>query len=114
MLKSAQVALAPVKTDDLPLMFDWINDREQVHFNASYKPVSEQQHQEWFEALRLRKDIELFGIRLLETGELIGTCQLHSINKIHRNAELQIRLGNVSLRGQGYGTEAVRLLLEFA
>ena len=33
---------------------------------------------------------------------------------VHRSAELQIRLGEAAERGQGYGTEVVRLLLDFA
>jgi RimJ/RimL family protein N-acetyltransferase len=114
MLKTAQVVLTPVTDDDLPVMLNWINDREQAIFNAPYKPVSPRQHQEWFESVQRRSDMQLFGVRLSDTGELIGTCQLHSINKVHRSAELQIRLGQVQQRGKGYGTEAVRLLLEFA
>ena len=59
-------------------------------------------------------DSVIFGIRLLESNRLIGSCQLHSINHVHRSAELQIRIGEPFQRGQGYGTEAVRLLLDFA
>jgi RimJ/RimL family protein N-acetyltransferase len=114
MLKSDRVALTPLTQDDSPLLWQWINDREQVLFNSSYKPVSELQQQEWFEGLQHKDDLAIFGIRLLETNQLIGSCQLHSINTINRSAELQIRLGNPADRGKGYGTEAVRLLLQFA
>ncbi len=114
MLKRARVTLTPVTDDDLPVMLGWINDREQVIFNAPYKPVSLRSHQEWFESTQRRSDMYLFAIRLSETSELIGTCQLHGINMVHRSAELQIRLGNVAERGKGYGTDAVQLLLEFA
>jgi RimJ/RimL family protein N-acetyltransferase len=113
MLKTARVVLTSIMEADLPVMLDWINDRDQVLLNAPYKPISERQHREWFEAVQRRSDMTLFGVRLSEKGELIGTCQLHSINPVHRNAELQIRLGKTSQRGKGYGAEAVRLLLEF-
>jgi RimJ/RimL family protein N-acetyltransferase len=112
--KTAQVVLTPVTTADLPVLLDWINDREQVLFNSPYKPVSRQQHEEWFAAVQRRSDMVLFGVRLTETAELIGTCQLHTIHPVHRSAELQIRLGKTSQRRKGYGTQAVRLLLEFA
>lgn len=95
-------------------MFDWINDRAQVLFNAPYKPVSLAQHEDWFTAIQRRDDVVIFGIRLLESDKLIGSCQLHNINMVHRFAELQIRLGNVAERGKGLGTEALRLLLDFA
>lgn len=114
MFKSARIALAPVTHDDLAAMFGWINDRDHVLSNAPYKPISESQHEEWFAAVRQRTDLVLFAIRLLETSKLIGSCQLHNISEIHRNAELQIRLGDASERGKGLGTEAVKLLLSFA
>lgn len=114
MLKSEHVVLTPLTPADLPLMFDWINDREQVLFNAPYKPISEGQHERWFEAIQQRNDVVIFGIRLLDTDKLIGSCQLHGLNWVHRSAELQIRIGEVSARRQGYGTQAVRLLLDFA
>lgn len=114
MLKSAEIALTPLTAADSSLLYQWINDREQVLFNAAYKPVTETQHQAWFESIQQRKDLVIFGIRLLETDHLIGSCQLHSINFVNRTAELQIRLGSPDDRGKGYGTEAVRLLLQFA
>src|SRR2546425_12801009 len=107
MLKSKRVALTHVTLADLPVLLEWINDREQVLFNAPYKPVSEKQHREWFDSIGERDDVVLFAMRLLEGDALIGTCQLHSINPLHRTAELQIRLGNPEDRGHGYGTEAV-------
>jgi len=114
MLRSAQVYLAPLSITELPQLFDWINEREQVLFNAPYYPVTESKHKQWFENVQQRNDIVIFGIRLLENNKLIGTCQLHSIQNIHRSAELQIRLGEVSERSKGYGTEAIDLLLNFA
>lgn len=113
MLKSSHVALTPLMPEDMPLLFDWINDREQVLFNSSYKPVHWEQHKEWFEAIQGRADMVIFGIRLHDTNKLIGSCQLHGIHQIHRSAELQIRLGDISERGHGYGSEAVHLLLNF-
>ena len=114
MRKSKTIALAPLTAAESPSLWAWINDREQVLFNSAYKPVGEVQQQDWFAAIQNRSDVVFFAIRLMETDRLVGTCQLHSINTIHRSAELQIRLGDPADRGQGYGTEAVKLLLEFA
>ena len=41
-------------------------------------------------------------------------CQLRSIDSEHRNAELQIRIGERAAWGRGYGTDAVRLLVRHA
>jgi RimJ/RimL family protein N-acetyltransferase len=113
-LKSAHVTLAALRPEDSPTLFQWINDRELVLFNSAYRPVSQGEHDAWFESIRERSDVFIFGIRLCETDQLIGSCQLHSINSISRSAELQIRLGVSNERGKGYGTEAVKLLLQFA
>jgi RimJ/RimL family protein N-acetyltransferase len=113
MLKSKHVVLVPLTSEDLPVLFKWINERDQVLFNAPYKPVHWDQHRAWFEDVQQRKDTIIFSIRLIEANQLIGSCQLLGINSIHRSAELQIRIGEISERGQGYGTEAVRLLLRF-
>ena len=115
MLESADVALRALTNSDLPRLLEWINDREQVLFNAPYRPVGEKQHQDWFDAIQQRADTVIFGISLLKPQQrLIGTCQLHSINHVHRSAELQIRLGDVKERNKGLGTQAARLLLDFA
>jgi diamine N-acetyltransferase len=113
-LKAKNVELTSLDTNDLPTLMTWINEREQVLFNAPYKPVHESQHQAWFESIQKRSDMVIFGIRLVQDNKLIGSCQLHSIDNIHRSAELQIRIGNTSQRGRGYGFQAVRLLLKFA
>lgn len=114
MLKSTDISLTALRQDDLPVMLAWINDREQVLANGPYRPVSERQHQDWFAAMQQREDAVIFAIRLSDGDKLIGSCQLHSISRVHRSAELQIRLGEVAQRGKGYGMQAVSLLLDFA
>jgi RimJ/RimL family protein N-acetyltransferase len=108
------ITLAPLLKSDIPALFTFINDRESVLFNSPYRPVSEPCHEEWFESITRRKDMVIFGIRLMPGNELIGTCQLHSIHPVHRSAELQIRIGTTDYRGKGYGTEATRRLLDIA
>lgn len=114
MLKTHKIVLKSIQSEDLPLLFEWINEREQIINNSSYKPVSAVEHQEWFHAIQQRKDMFIFGIYSLESKKLIGSCQLHSIQTVHRNAELQIRIGDVQERGRSYGTDALKLLLDFA
>jgi len=114
MLKSAHLILTPLTVADLPIMLNWINNREQMLLNAPYKPVTEKQHKFWLESIQNRNDIFIFGIHLLESNRLIGSCQLRSINYIHRSTKLQIRIGEVFQQGQGYGTETIHSLLNFA
>lgn len=112
-LRGRHVALTPLMADDIPVLFRWINTRDDVLPSAPYRPVGERQHAAWFEEIQRRHDVVLFGIRLARSGTLIGSCQLHGISPVHRTAELQIRIGERSERGAGRGTEATALLLDF-
>jgi RimJ/RimL family protein N-acetyltransferase len=114
MIRGDNIVLTSVHARDLPVLLRWINDREQVLFSASYRPISDGQHARWFETLQQRSDVVMFAIRRRSQGPAVGSCQLHSIDPVHRSAELQIRIGNVGARGHGHGTEAVKLLVRFA
>ncbi len=114
MLRGRHVALAPLRDADSPVLFAWINEREEVLRNAPYHPVHEADHRSWFDAVRQRADTVIFGIRTLDGDRLVGSCQLSGIDRRHGTAELQIRLGEVSARGRGWGTEAVGLLVRHA
>ena len=111
MLRGARTVLAPVREGDSEQLFDWINERSDVLLNASYRPVHFADHAEWFDRIRKAPDVVLFAIRTLDDDDLIGTCQLHTIDMRGRSAELQIRIGKPGKRGRGHGHEAVALLL---
>lgn len=114
MLTNGSIKLKSVSTEDLPVLFEWINDRELALFSAPYKPVSFKEHAEWFDDLQTCNDKVIFGIYRKESNKIIGTCQLMNINNIHRTAELKIRIGDREYRGKGFGKDAVYLLLKFA
>jgi RimJ/RimL family protein N-acetyltransferase len=105
--------LAPLRDEDSDRLFAWINNRALVVTSAPFRPVARADHDAWFEAIRKRDDVRIFGIRKVDTDELIGSCQLHSIEP-GRTAELQIRIGERHEQGRGYGREAVELLLRHA
>jgi len=44
---------------------------------------------------------------------LVGSCSLRNILQQAKNAELQIRIGVEYYRNKGYGTSAIKLLLQF-
>jgi RimJ/RimL family protein N-acetyltransferase len=113
-LTGEQVRLAPLSEGDLEALFEWINDRELVLHSSAYSPVHEADHRAWFDAIRSRDDVVIFGVRAISDDRLIGACQLLAIDYRHGTADLQIRIGDESARGRGWGTEAVRLLLDHA
>lgn len=114
MLTGEHLRLAPLRDEDLEVLFGWINDREQVLLNSPYRPVHAWDHRAWFESVPSRDDVAIFGIRLDPDDVLIGSCQLNEIDPYRGTAYLQIRIGQPSARGRGLGTEAVCLLLGHA
>ncbi|WP_024954310.1 GNAT family N-acetyltransferase [Sulfurospirillum arcachonense] len=112
-LENEKIYLSSIENEnDISKMYYWINNKELVNFNSSFFPVHLKNHIEWFENIRKDKSTVIFGIRKKEDNELIGTCQLHSINPIHKKAELQIRL-QLESSSKGYGKEALKILIDY-
>jgi RimJ/RimL family protein N-acetyltransferase len=105
--------LRPLQSDDLELCRSWLNDPDIHPFLARHRPVSEAEEREWFEGLSKRESDTVFGISLREGERLIGSCGLHQAALPHRNAELGIAIGEAKFHGQGYGKEAMDLLLAY-
>ena len=105
-----KVLLKPLEERHSEQMFQWINDRELVEFNASFKNVSREDHDLWFENILKDPSVAIFAIEL-DNGQFIGSCQLNSILP-KSSAEIQIRIGAAG-QGRGHGTETIRLLLKY-
>jgi len=112
-MRGKKVSLHPLRHEDKEILFNWINDRKLVNYNAPYRPISESNHEEWFKAVTRKDDVFFFVIKENEKNTTIGSCQLHNVHWINRSAELQIRIGDQKYRNKGYGSEAIELLLRF-
>lgn len=110
---TGRVTLSPITMADAPRLFEWINDRDLVLFNAPFHPTHEASHLDWVRGLARRKDLAAFAIRIKPANRLIGICQLTGINPVSRSADLQIRIGDAASRGKGLGLEAVQALVAF-
>lgn len=113
MNESENIVLQSVTVEDLPKLFEWINNRLLVELNGPFREVDWESHQKWFAKISQDRTALLFGIRLKTNGKLIGTCQLHSINPLFQSAELQIRIGETIEHSKGYGSEAVFKLIKY-
>jgi RimJ/RimL family protein N-acetyltransferase len=115
MLFNELVSLRALMAADFDTLYKWVNDRELVHFNNSYSPISDSSHRLWFES-RCNNSVKgqyMFMINRNDTYETIGSCQVNEIKHIERSASLQIRIPSVEQRGKGFGTATVKLLLDF-
>ncbi len=108
-----RVMLRARRDDDSALLYKWITDRKLRIMNASYRPVSEAQHNAWFISTCQRQDVAMFMIDEILSSNTVGTCQLRNIENVNRSAELQIRIGDPQNHGRGLGTAAVGELIQF-
>jgi RimJ/RimL family protein N-acetyltransferase len=108
---SSLVTLSSIRSEDSETMFRWINDPETVRFNAPFKPVHWENHQDWMQALGKLSNKFVFAVRVAD--KLVGVVQLLDVDPVHRSAELTIRIGTEENRGNGYGTQALKLVTDF-
>jgi RimJ/RimL family protein N-acetyltransferase len=110
------VALGPAHKGILPLLWRWENDLElSVLTGDPVHPLSPEGIDSLYERYSKNEPGHAsFAIYERATLRPIGTIGLPNINHAHRTAELGIGIGEHDCWGKGYGTEATRLILDFA
>jgi|ETNmetMinimDraft_23_1059889.scaffolds.fasta_scaffold67049_2 RimJ/RimL family protein N-acetyltransferase len=68
----------------------------------------------WIRALSADKSQLVFGVRVRETSELVGIADLSEIEWPNRVASLGLGIGNPAHWGRGWGTETLRILVDYA
>jgi RimJ/RimL family protein N-acetyltransferase len=111
----AHVRLRAICRADLERLRGFVNDPDVMQFSNVYRPISDSQQDAWFEGICRDKDSVWYAIDVERAGEtrLIGTCCLLGFDWPSRLAELRVRIGDRSAWGQGFGREAVALLLSY-
>jgi RimJ/RimL family protein N-acetyltransferase len=104
--------LSPINPEDAEIYTKWLNDLE-VTINTTIvrQMISLPAEEEMLE--ELSKEGHNFAIVELEDDELIGNCGLMKIDQVNRTAELGIVIGNKDYWNQGFGQEALDLLLDY-
>lgn len=71
MKATRNIQLRALRYSDIQLLYEWVNDPEIVKYTYSFHPVSEMEHEEWFDSLSQLKSKVLFGIEVKEGERLI-------------------------------------------
>lgn len=109
------VALGPVQRGHIPFWTRWFNDLQMTgNLAVMPKPMTFEEEETWYERAVSNDSDVSFAIYERATWRPIGNCGLHHPNMTHRTAEVGIAIGEPDARGKGYGTEAMRLLLDYA
>lgn len=116
LIGSERLALRPFQPEDAEPIANLLRAESDTGFGHSRFPYSAIVLNTWFGEIGERTpttDLELAVVRR-ETGDLIGEVGLYAIDWIARTAESGWWIYRTEERGQGYGTEANLLLLEYA
>ena len=98
--------------DDFELYTKWMNDVEVVgHLGNYHQMISLSNEKTALEGMI--KEGQNYAIVLLDGDILIGGVSLNEINHIYRTATVGIFFGESEHRGRGFGTEAMRLIVEY-
>lgn len=115
-LVGERIYLSPksCEEEDIIKFTEWMNDFEITDYiDNSSMSFSYESEKEWIIASAKKSGPGNFNIIDLETNELIGSVGLDKIKDVSRSAVLGIFIGNDKYRSNGYGTEAIKLLLEY-
>ncbi|HBY96703.1 MAG: GNAT family N-acetyltransferase [Ardenticatenaceae bacterium] len=106
------VCLRARSLSDVEKFTEWFNDPEVTQFVGNAFPaISPERERELVEGWL--DDPHAFSIET-RGGQLIGNCHLFRVDLRQRTAELGIVIGDKAFWGQGYGTDAITLLLSYA
>src|SRR5215213_3364717 len=116
-IRGERVALGPLHRGLLRLIECWANEfrtvdlggddprpRSSMRFAATWEPLLRGEREDWIG----------FTIYTLPELRPIGIANIRDFSNPHGTAEFGIAIGGAQDRGQGLGTEATRLILDYA
>lgn len=114
MLSGSVVCLKPLSECHKTKTKDWSNDPALMRLLGRARPVGTLEHEEWFSSLHKRQDAVYFAIETVSDSKHIGNVWLVHLDSRHRKAEIQIMIGDTDHHNKGAGSEAIRLIAEYA
>ena len=114
-LPGNRISLRPLVSEDARILVPWLNDPEVTRTLAIGRRAMDLHAEEAFlEKTNTSPHDVIFGITLRASNKLIGSAGLDHVSFCHRRANFGIMIGEKGKWGQGYGTEATTLVVEYA
>lgn len=109
------VALGPIRRELVPLYQRWFNQFDLLRTLAVLPlPMTLEAETVWFESMATSSSSIVFTIYERSSMQPIGNLSLSDIDYRNGTAVFGIVIGEKGARGKGYGTEATRLMLDYA
>lgn len=116
LLVGSQIRLTALNPTDTAQIAHWYHDSEfhRLFDGTPFRPRPVQHWERWLDERNQDKNVFIFAIRPIESDKLLGWLELDDIQWTHRTAWIGLGIGDPAQRGKGYGSEAMRLILNFA
>jgi ribosomal-protein-alanine N-acetyltransferase len=93
----------------------WMSDPEVTQFlETRFSTPGLDSLREYVSAMRISANQYLFGMFLRDTGAHIGNIKLGPISSVHRRAAIGLIIGEKSVWGHGYASEAIAAISGWA
>lgn len=112
-LRDKNVILRPPRLADAPNYCRWLADPEVTRFLQRHDDPPTLREERQFLRERQRLPDVAFWVITTADGEHIGSVSLMKITRQHERAEYGIFIGEPKYWGQGYGTAAGRMAVEY-
>lgn len=107
-----RIYLSPRNIEDVEKFTEWMNDFEVTDYTGRSGQIMSLEGEKSY--LQENSNPEAtFSMVTLDGDKLIGTVGLERIDHMQRTATLGIFIGDKDYLSQGYGTEAIRLVLDY-
>lgn len=113
-LVGENVYLSPMNPDDVEKFLVWLSDMDVTDYIGNTHRVQNYENEKRWLQDELAKGGYVFEIVTVADDIAIGNMSLKDVDFVNRRATLGIMIGEKESRNKGYGTEAIRLLLDFA
>lgn len=90
----------------------WVNDPEVTYFTGTSFPISEMEHEKWWDDTP-RDRTQLLLALTTSHGRHVGNIGLKDIRWVHRRAEVWMYIGDKSSRERGLGPAALQGFVDY-
>lgn len=107
-----RIYLSPRNAEDYEIFAEWLNDPQVADYiGRSGKIMTNQEEKEFLE--QNNNPEATFSIIDINNDRIVGSVGIEYIDHVNRSGTLGIFIGDKDYRDKGYGTEAIKLILEY-
>ncbi len=116
-LEGKTIYLRPLDMDDLETFYVWFNNPDLRQYLMLPYPITKAGEKDFLEKMMMDDNNVVLSIITKKDEKLIGNIGLHQINipvnRVSKRAMLGIAIGDLEEASKGFGTEAIKLMIDY-